>query len=314
MCYPLVFDKVIVLPMNEMSKEGQHSRHVRVLDRKTGQELFTTESGGIGGDGGAFLLDGDLLLTTAYRLTAYRVVMSDATASQRIAAVVEQAVAQHAAAAEELEKSPAQGGPRQNGGFMSWSLSGDGTPLFLNRSAAVEDFVASHDPKANAAFALAAAKYLDDKRPRYRAVACELLAHLPLAAIDEGLLSKVAARLDDAGAGLRRSIFRLCRSRVRRIQPVERDVCVSDLANAALESATGFWFGNAQTFDLWWQGNRDTHKHLWYWASRWQTRGRTHSSYHGSGLWATQNFRNPPQESVETDLPTLLADLGPQAR
>ena len=152
--------------------------------------------------------------------------------ARRIAIVMEEAVAEHADAAAVLSKLPLEGEyPPVNlrqVHFMAWSLRDASQPI-LNRSAAVENFVASQDPRAGAVCARAAARYLDHKQPQYRAVACELLAHYPLETIDEGLLPAIARRLGDSapafpGAGIwdgQMESF-ICRSK--------RDVCVADVA------------------------------------------------------------------------------------
>jgi outer membrane protein assembly factor BamB len=46
--YPLVYEKVIVLPLNYCGREGQHTRRVVTLARDTGKVLSRAEDGGIG--------------------------------------------------------------------------------------------------------------------------------------------------------------------------------------------------------------------------------------------------------------------------
>ena len=65
---------------------------------------------------------------------------------------------------------------------------------------------------------------------------------------------------------------------------------MSDAARLALASATGLVFADSKAFDAWWQENRDTHHHVWYWATRCATDG----------------------EIVEADLPALVDAMGPQ--
>ena len=67
--------------------------------------------------------------------------------------------------------------------------------------AAIRNFGASRDSNYNAVCIRSTAKYLDDKRPQYRATACELLAHsFPYQMVEEGLLPRIGALPGRLGA------------------------------------------------------------------------------------------------------------------
>jgi hypothetical protein len=150
----------------------------------------------------------------------------------------------------------------------------------------------SRDRKYDAAYVQAAAKYLDDARPRYRAAACELLVLFPCGTFEEGLLPRLARLLDDSAATSPKWNMVLGQQGgAGFIQRLPGDDCVSDAARQALLYATGFGFADSEMFDTWWQGNRDAHHRLWYWAVRWRAAGA---------------------ESVKADLPALVDELGPE--
>jgi hypothetical protein len=74
--YPVVYDKVIVLPMNYCGKEGQHTPRVVTLARDTGQVLSRTDTGGLGVysmPNSFYLQSGNLLIVTSHGgSSAYR--------------------------------------------------------------------------------------------------------------------------------------------------------------------------------------------------------------------------------------------------
>ena len=110
--------------------------------------------------------------------------------ARQIADVLDKAVAEHAEDAAVLAKLPF--------GTQSYQEGKDHTNRLMTWPAAIQSFRVSPDAKYNAACVQAAAKYLDDKRPQYRAAVCELLAYtFPCQIVDEGLLPRIAGCLGD---------------------------------------------------------------------------------------------------------------------
>ena len=77
----------------------------------------------------------------------------------------------------------------------------------------------SRDRKYDAAYVQAAAKYLDDARPRYRAAACELLVLFPCGTFEEGLLPRLARLLDDSAPNVPQVEHGSWTARGRRFHP-----------------------------------------------------------------------------------------------
>jgi beta-lactamase regulating signal transducer with metallopeptidase domain len=118
-------------------------------------------------------------------------------------------------------------------------------------------------------YAQAAGNWLSHKDPRYRAVACEFLSHLPVESVDAGLVPQVAALVEDKAAafeGVTRGVAQVG-TFLRRING---GVTVAMTADTALASMTTFHFADAKAFQGWWDRNKDYRGRLWYWAVRWR--------------------------------------------
>jgi hypothetical protein len=207
--------------------------------------------------------------------------------ARRIADVLDKAVAEHAEDAAAFAKLPLEARiPERDANY--------GGHEFMYLPPAIQLVACSPgDARYNAVCVQTLAKCLDDKRPQYRAAACELLRHsFPYETVEEGLLSRIARLLDDSAPTF--PMWESTPSPSQRGGSISRlrgGYCVSDAARATLGVATGFGFADSKTFDVWWQGNSDTHRHLWYWSIRWQ--------------W-------PREKSVESDLPALVDAMGPE--
>lgn len=238
--------------------------------------------------------------------------------TRRLATVFDQAVKEHTAATEALawlkpgewstdDSEAGKSDFAKHPYFCSWSLRFAPGPVPC-RSKSLEEFVRTPLGKRGNLIATSivgiAAGYLNHNDPRYRAVACEILAHFPIHAIDGGFLSTIARRLDDRtkafdgvvnGLGQRVSIGRA------------RDgVSVANFAAAALEHATGFQFPNTAAFDTWWRANRNYGHRLWYWAMRWENLPWEPAPS------KTHRENGPTRVAMEVDLPVLVATVGPE--
>jgi hypothetical protein len=222
-----------------------------------------------------------------------------AAIEKEIAATFDQAVKEHNAAAQQLAdvKPGADVNPRDAKDFIPWGL-GFGSDLVgevcLNRSEALATlFRRLGDPTSAAArpspgdpayadrrlaYAEAAGRFLTHKDPKYVAVACEFLAHLPAEAVDAGLVPALAGllgRRDAAFEGATRGVTQQSVSLSR----LAGGVTVGTLADAALAEMTSFHFADERTFQAWWDRNQDYRNRLWYWSLRWRGVQRETADY-----------------------------------
>ncbi len=202
--------------------------------------------------------------------------------------------------------------------FYGWSLRGIGTlesgPT-LYRSQAMEDFVkglrATRRSDEAAVCLKFAQAYLNHADPRYRAIACEFLAHFPLEMIDMGLLPAIARRLGDSATAFDGATFGMGQQDTF-ITHCANGVSVADVAREALACGTGLQFRDAKAFDVWWQGNGDYRHRLWYWAMRWERLPYPPPTPPGADPSKTPVATPMGKVSVETEFPTLLAAVGPE--
>jgi beta-lactamase regulating signal transducer with metallopeptidase domain/HEAT repeat protein len=231
----------------------------------------------------------DALLTEADR----------AVIEKEIADTFDQAVKEHNAAAQQLAdvKPGAAVNPRDAKDFIPWGLALGSDPVgevCLNRSETLATlFRRLGDPTSAAArpssgdpayagrrlaYAEAAGRFLTNKDPKYVAVACEFLAHLPAEAVDAGLtpaLAGLLSRRDAAFEGVTRGVTQQSDSLTR----IAGGVTVGMLADAALAEMTSFHFADPSTFQVWWNRNQDYRNRLWYWSLRWRGVRRETADY-----------------------------------
>ena len=250
---------------------------------------------------------------------------------RQLAAVFDQAVKEHAFATEALawlkpgqtEVVSSLNSGRQiakHAPFYGWSLRGIGaleSGPTLYQSEAMEDFVkglraTGRGDEAAVCLKFAQA-YLNHADPRYRAVACEFLAHFPLQVIDAGLLPAVAQRLGDSALAFDGATFG-CDQRAGYIHVTRcaNSVSVGDVAREALVCGTGFQFQDAKAFDVWWQGNKDCRHRLWYWAMRWERLPIAPPTPPAADPSKTPVVTHTGKVSVETEFPALVAAVGPE--
>jgi hypothetical protein len=208
---------------------------------------------------------------------------SDAGISRDIAfaeaeTVFRRAVAEHGTAAEELaglgpygrvpmgEKSP----------FTPWSLWMGVADATLNRSEELERYVARlraaryRGEEADVAPRLrAAAEFLEHADPRYRTVACEVLCHFPVLAVELGFTPRIGRLLDDQAAPFA-GVDRFLTQKSMGMERRKDGVNVAVVARMAMVWMTTLDFANADAFATWWVQNRDYRSRVWYWQARWR--------------------------------------------
>jgi len=253
-----------------------------------------------------------------FKADAVRDRVSDAERAEiarRLANAFDWAVKQHAAATEvlawlkpgqtEVVSTLAQGRPVAKHPPYYEGCAG------LYQSEAMENLVkkltATGRRDEVAAYLHFAQSYLNHQQPQYRAVACEFLARFPLEMIDGGLLPTVAQRLADSAPAFDGARFGMGQQATY-ITRLVNGVSVADVARAALAGATGFQFQDAKTFDIWWQGNKDCHHRLWYWAVRWALLPVVAPA--GVAESKTPVVTPRYKVSVETEFPAVVLVLG----
>ena len=148
----------------------------------------------------------------------------------------------------------------------------------LNASPAMEALVRKVDALAGDGTGEAAREYceravpyLSHEQPAYRAVACEFLAHFPVAAIELGLVPVIAGLLSDPAPAFP-AVTASLRPSGRNEVAGTVQLSVADVARFALTDITNFAFADREVFSTWWRQNRNLHERVWYWAVRWRKR------------------------------------------